>query len=92
MSTDKKNLILHITSDNPAEFREKLRQHEPFKTFYDGWESTIRDTDKVVMSTRYYYYDIPHNILGTMLRHIQSVREGVHVQVKITRNGNFKFD
>jgi len=92
MSADKKNLILHITSDNPAEFREKLRQHEPFKTFYDGWESTIRGTDKVVMSTRYYYYDIPHDTLGEMLRHIQTVREGVQVQVKITRNGNFKFD
>jgi len=44
------------------------------------------------MSTRYYYYDIPHDTLGEMLRHIQSVREGVQVQVKITRDGNFKFD
>ena len=33
-SNDEKNLILHITSANPQDFRDRLAEHDSFKTYY----------------------------------------------------------
>jgi hypothetical protein len=90
MSQEKKNLILHITSDNYEEFRDRLELNEHFNTYYDGSESTLKDWIRI--STRFYYYDIPHEDLTEMLRYIQEVREGVVMKVKITKDGNADMD
>jgi len=90
MSSEKKNLIIHITSDNYESFRDKLEQNENFNKYYDGSESTLRNWVRI--STRFYYYEIPHPDLTDMLRYIQEVREGVVMEVKITRYGNADMD
>ena len=82
----KKNLIVHITSENPGELRDKLSLNGLFKTHYDGWESTV-ETGVGVLSTRYYYYEIPHDDLTKMLRHLQSVREEAVLKIKILPEG-----
>ena len=86
------NLIIHITSANPEILRDKLRENDNFKNYYDGWECTVCKTTQRVFSTRYYYYDIPHDILGEMIRHLQINKEGHTVRTRITQDGNHKFD
>ena len=90
MSQEKKNLILHITSPDPEDFRDKLEENENFDKYYDGSESTLKDWIRI--STRYFYYAIPHEDLTDMLRHLQNVREGVVMKVKITKDGNADMD
>jgi len=82
----KKNLIIHVTSKNPQELRDRLSHSGLFKTYYDGSESTI-ERGVGVLSTRYYYYDIPHNDLDKMLRHLQNVREDAQLKIKILPEG-----
>ena len=81
----KKNLIVHITSENPGELRDRLSLNGLFKSHYDGWESSV-EPGVGVLSTRYYYYEIPHDVTK-MLRHLQSVREEVVLKIKILPEG-----
>ena len=82
----KKNLIIHITSENPHKLKDRLELNGLFKMFYDGWESTV-EIGRGVHSTRYYYYDIPHSDLTQMLRHLQNVREDAVLKIKINPGG-----
>ena len=88
--TAMKNLILHVTSQNPDILRDRLHRNESFALYYDGWEATCTVTG--VQSTWYYYYDVPHEKLTTMLRFLQANCEGYRFQVKITQSGNHVFD
>ena len=83
----KKNLIVHITSENPQELRDRLSLNGLFKTYYDGWESTVEPGVGTVHSTRYYYYDIPHEDVTKMLKHLQNVREDAVLKIKILPEG-----
>ena len=88
-----KNLIIHVTSAEPCQLREKLHENNLFQRYYDGNEHTIENFVKI--STRYYYYDIPHDDLRQMISHLQISKEGHICRVKIFPNGqcgNYRFD
>ena len=70
-----KTFIVHTTSADSEGFLERLYEHNPFRTYYDGNEHTLK-IGGGTLSTRYYFYRIPHEILGGMVRHLQTVREG----------------
>ena len=87
-----KNLIIHVTGGDAQQLKSKLHENELYVNYYDGWESTV--ISSVIVSTRYYYYTIPHDELGDMIRFLQNNREGFTFQIKITPDGsgNYRFD
>ena len=87
-----KVLIVHITSADPERFKAKLNTNALFEQYYDGNEHTI--ASGVMLSTRYYYYDVPNDDLLVMLRHMHAESEGVVYQIKINPKGygNHNFD
>ena len=70
-----KTFIIHTTSADSEAFLERLYEHQPFRTYYDGNEHTLK-VGVGKLSTRYYFYHIPHDVLTGMVRHLQTVREG----------------
>ena len=70
-----KTFIIHTTSQDPGGLLKRLYEHPPFRTHYDGNEHTIK-VGVGTISTRYYFYHIPHAVLCGMVRHLQTVREG----------------
>ena len=63
-----KSLIIHITCGKHEALKKTLDQNSLFVKYYDGWESTIRRSTQI--STRYYYYDIPHDELTQMITYL----------------------
>ena len=94
MNSSPKNLIIHITSSDNVDLKARLHENALFQQYYDGWESTLQNAGQqnIKLSTRYYYYDIPHADLGLMIRHLQEVKGDSTIQVKIGTRGNHKFD
>ena len=86
---DKMNMIIHITSPDPQSLQARLEENELFKKYYDGCEMSM---GRALLSTRYYYYQITPEDLHIMTAHIEAVREGHRIQIKITKDGNFDFD
>ena len=94
-----KDFIIHITSGDPYELKAKLHENQAFRTYFDGFSQIFDGFEKngVVLSTRFYYYDIPHASLSEMVRLLQSKKVGFSVKVKInassiTGSGNHNFD
>ena len=92
MSNTQKDLIIHITSGNAEDLKTSLHNLGLFNTHYDGWECTMRATEKI--STRYYYYQIPHTDVLSMLRHLKQVGSEYSYKIKINPagKGNHNFD
>ena len=88
----KKDLIVHITSSNPDDLKTSLHTLGLFNTHYDGWEATMQAGVKI--STRYYYYSIPHTDVLSMLRHLKQVGSDYSYKIKINPEGrgNHDFD
>lgn len=107
MASVKKNFIIHTTDARYKSLLTRLLHQSDYKRYYDGHEHTTqaledaltdpRDlncTTTGVVSTRYYFYDVPKVALTRMIRHLQNVktRMELSVKVKIGSMGNFNFD
>ena len=93
MTSNKKALIIHITKGNAQDLKTRLHEQGLFQQYYDGDESTFSLTQGVI-STRYYYYSIPHSEVLGMLRHLRTVGTGHTYKIKINPDGrgNHAFD
>ena len=96
-TTNYKNLIIHVTSSDSIILKDRLHENTLFQQYYDGWESTLQNAGQqnlptITLSTRYYYYDIPHAAMRTMIIHLQEVKGDFTIQVKIGAGENHNFD
>jgi len=89
MNNDLKVLIIHITDSqvDAQRLRDKLDTNPLFPQYYDGFECTGRIEDNVIISTRYYYYDIAHEDLLQMIRHLNTEGTEFHYKIKINPQG-----
>ena len=69
-----KNLIIHVTGGGAEQLKSKLHENALYVNYYDGWESTGQMGGGIV-STRFYYYDIPHDELRDMIHFLQNNRD-----------------
>ena len=88
-----KVLIVHVTSPNPEQLKDRLDTLELFPKHYDGNEMTMGPGFQI-LSQRFYYYDVPSDDLLLMLRHLHQEGVDFDYQVKINPQGqgNHKFD
>ena len=92
-----KNLIINVTGGDAQQLKSKLHENELYVKYYDGWESTGQ-LGVGIVSTRFYYYDIPHDELGGMVRFLQSnagclrVRGTFKIRITPQHAGNNRFD
>ena len=80
-----KNFILHTTNDNNEVLERIICLLKPY---YDGTESSYNQFLRLV-STRYYFYNVPNKLVGTAARIAHN-----HVRFKILPigYGNYNFD
>jgi len=94
MSANKKDLIVHITAGGDELLKTKLHENGLFSQYYDGNEHTVKFGQGII-STRYYYYDVPHSEVLLMLRHLRQVGTDHTYKIKIGeagKGGNYNFD
>ena len=93
MSTNKKDLIIHITAGGDEVLKTKLHENGLFNQYYDGYEHTMK-IGRGKISTRYYYYGIPHSEVLSMLKHLKQVGSQHSYKIKINPEGkgNHNFD
>ena len=103
-----KNFIIHTTDARYKSLLTRLLNQGDYKRYYDGHEHTTRNAAVAltnprnvteanptgVISTRYYFYEIPQGALTRMVRHLQNVktRMALEVKVKIGSMGNHNWD
>ena len=103
-----KNFIIHTTDPRYQSLLTRLLNQGDYKKYYDGHEYSTTNPDDVltdprnvtgrrptgVLSTRFYFYDVPKGALTRMIRHLQNVRGRMEldVKVKIGSLGNFIWD
>ena len=103
-----KNFIIHTTDGRYKSLLTRLLNQGDYKRYFDGHEHTTRNasvlgtdprrvtepTPAGILSTRYYFYDVPQGALTRMVRHLQNVKTRMNlvVKVKIGQMGNFNWD
>ena len=75
------NLICHLTG-RP---RDDFSAHYDIDEWYDGNEATVNAYTNEVESCRYYYYQIPRDILNNVVQKLKA--NGV--RFKVVRQDNF---
>ena len=87
-----KNLIIHLTRGSSDKLKKKLHLHSDFKDCYDGWETSIDSTTGRFLSTRLYYYNIPHDRVLGLLKHLRQVGTEHDYKIKIQPVGTGNHD
>jgi len=75
------NLICHLTGRPRGDFST----HYDIEEWYDGKEATVNAYTNEVESCRYYYYQIPRDILNNVVQKLKA--NGV--RFKVVRQDNF---
>ena len=103
-----KNFIIHTTDERYKSLLTRLLNQGDYKRYYDGHEHTTRNAAVMgtdprstepppagILSTRYYFYDVPQGALTRMVRHLQNVKTRMNLVVKVKigqQIGNFNWD
>ena len=88
-----KVLIIHVTSPEPDQLKDRLDTLDLFPKYHNGNEMSLGPGFQVI-SQRYYYYDVPSDDLLLMLRHLHQEGVDYDYQIKINPQGvgNHHFD
>ena len=89
MAFENKNLIIHFQPNNEQTIKYALNNTQ-YEKYYDGHECTI--CNDIILSKRFYYYDVPHNTLYDMLKALNSTCANFKIKILPKDYGNHNFD